>query len=49
MLVLSGTDFKSISHILGHTDIKITLKKYSHVLKEMDIKASENISNLMFK
>jgi integrase len=49
MLVLSGTDFKTISNRLGHTDIKITLNRYSHVLKEMDIKASENISNLMFK
>lgn len=49
MLVLSGTDFKTISNRLGHTDIKITLNRYSHVLKEMDLKASENISNLMFK
>ena len=49
LLVLSGTDFKTISDRLGHTDIQITLNRYSHVLKEMDTKASENISNLMFK
>ena len=49
LLVLSGTDFKTISDRLGHTDIQITLNRYSHVLKEMDLKASENISNLMFK
>ncbi len=49
MLVLSETNFKTISNRLGHTDIKITLNRYSHVLKEMDIKVSENISNLMFK
>lgn len=49
MLVLSGTDFKTISNRLGHTDIKITLNRYSHVLREMDTKASENISNLMFR
>lgn len=49
MLVLSGCDFKTISNRLGHTDIKITLNRYSHVLKEMDVKASENISNIMFK
>lgn len=48
-LVLSGTDFKTISNRLGHTDIQITLNRYSHVLKEMDTKASDNISNLMFK
>lgn len=49
LLVLSGCDFKTISNRLGHTDIKITLNRYSHVLKEMDVKASENISNIMFK
>lgn len=49
MLVLAGVDFKTISNRLGHTDIKITLNRYSHVLKEMDLKASENISNIMFK
>lgn len=49
MLVLAGVDFKTISARLGHTDIKITLNRYSHVLEEMDRKASENISNLMFK
>ena len=48
-LVLSGTDFKTISNRLGHTDRQITLNRYSHVLKEMDTKASDNISNLMFK
>lgn len=48
ILILAGTDFKTISHRLGHTDIKITLNRYSHVLKEMDHKASENISNIMF-
>ena len=49
MLVLSGVDFKTISHRLGHKDIKITLNRYSHVLKEMDNKASESISSVLFK
>ena len=49
MLVLAGTDFKTISNRLGHTDIRITLNRYSHVLDEMDHKASENISSIMFK
>lgn len=49
ILILAGTDFKTVSHRLGHTDIKITLNRYSHVLKEMDTKASENISSVMFK
>lgn len=48
LLVLSGVDFKTISHRLGHGDIKITLNRYSHVLEEMDKKASENISKALF-
>lgn len=49
MLILSGTDMKTVSNRLGHTDIKITMNTYSHVLEEMDKKASENISNILFK
>ena len=48
LLLLSGTDMKTISGRLGHTDIKITMNKYSHVLEEMDRKASENLSNILF-
>ena len=47
LLVLSGTDFKTISNRLGHEDIKITLNSYSHVLKEMDHKASDDISKTL--
>ena len=47
LLVLSGTDFKTISNRLGHEDIKITLNRYSHVLKEMDHKASDDISKTL--
>lgn len=47
-LLLSGTDMKTVSGRLGHTDIKITMNKYSHVLEEMDRKASENLSNILF-
>lgn len=48
LLLLSGTDMKTVSGRLGHTDIKITMNKYSHVLEEMDRKASENLSNILF-
>ena len=47
LLVLAGTDFKTISHRLGHEDIKITLNRYSHVLKEMDYKASDDLSKTL--
>lgn len=48
LLLLSGTDMKTVSGRLGHTDIKITMNKYSHVLEEMDRKAIENLSNILF-
>ena len=47
MLIASGTDMKTVSARLGHTDIKITLNIYSHILKEMDNTASNNIEKLL--
>lgn len=47
MLLLAGTDMKTVSERLGHTDINITMNIYSHVLKEMDKKASDNIEKVL--
>jgi integrase len=47
MLILAGTDMKTISERLGHTDIKMTMNTYSHVLKEMDKTASNNIEKVL--
>ncbi|WP_270670985.1 site-specific integrase [Paraclostridium bifermentans] len=33
LLILAGTDMKTVSERLGHTDIKMTMNTYSHVLK----------------
>ncbi|MCI9977733.1 site-specific integrase [Clostridioides difficile] len=49
LLLLGGTNMKVVSERLGHTDIKITMNIYSHVLEEMDKKASENLSDILFK
>ncbi|CZR95382.1 MULTISPECIES: site-specific integrase [Clostridioides] len=49
LMLLSGTNIKTISERLGHTDIKITMNRYSHVLEEMDREASENLSKILFK
>ncbi|HBG8345849.1 TPA: tyrosine-type recombinase/integrase [Clostridioides difficile] len=49
LLLLGGTNMKVVSERLGHTDIKITMNRYSHVLKEMDKEASDNLSELLFK
>lgn len=47
MLILAGTDMKTVSERLGHTDIKVTMNIYTHVLKEMDKTASDNIEKLL--
>lgn len=47
MLILAGTDMKTVSERLGHTDIKMTMNTYSHVLKEMDKTASDNIEKVL--
>ncbi len=38
LLLLGGTNMKVVSERLGHTDIQITMNRYSHVLEEMDKK-----------
>lgn len=38
---------KTVSERLGHTDIKMTMNTYSHVLKEMDKTASDNIEKVL--
>ncbi|MGO0903394.1 tyrosine-type recombinase/integrase [Clostridioides difficile] len=49
LILLAGTNIKIISERLGHTDIKMTMNRYSHILYEMDKEAYENISNILFK
>ncbi|QQY54630.1 integrase [Clostridioides difficile] len=40
---------KIVSERFCHTDLKLTMNRYSHVLKEMDKEASDNLSELLFK
>jgi integrase len=49
LLLLSGTDFKTISKRLGHKNVQFTINTYGHVLEEMDLNANKNISNILFK
>ena len=48
MMLLSGIEMKVVSERLGHTDIKISMNRYSHVLKEMDEAASHNLNDILF-
>ncbi|WP_228104308.1 integrase [Terrisporobacter mayombei] len=38
---------KIVSERLDHTEINITMNIYSHILKEMDKKASDNIEKML--
>lgn len=46
LLLSQGVDLKTISERLGHSSISRTMNTYTHVLKEMDRKASNVIDNL---
>jgi integrase len=47
--LLSGTDIKTVSAILGHSSVWFTYDTYSHILPEMQKKAAENQLNIMKK
>ena len=46
LLLFAGVDIKTISERLGHSNIGMTMNIYTHVLKELDRKASEAIDSL---
>lgn len=46
LLLLQGVDIKTISKRLGHSNIGTTMNTYTHVLEELDIKASQLIDEL---
>lgn len=46
LLLYAGVDIKTISERLGHSSIGMTMNVYTHVLKELDRKASDAIDNL---
>lgn len=47
LLLASGVDMKTVSERLGHSKIDITMNTYSHVLREMDQRASDNIERML--
>lgn len=43
LLLCKGIDIKTISERLGHSNIGTTMNIYTHVMRELDVKASEAI------
>lgn len=48
LLLQEGVNPKIVSERLGHTDIRITLNTYSHVLPSMQKEAAEKVANKLF-
>ncbi|MGL5346919.1 MAG: tyrosine-type recombinase/integrase [Peptostreptococcaceae bacterium] len=49
LLINSKVPIRVISERVGHSNINTTLNIYAHTLKEMDIEASDKISESLFK
>lgn len=47
LLLQQNTDLKTIQERLGHGDIRTTMNIYSHVTKEMQIKATDRMSEIL--
>jgi integrase len=45
----SGENPKVVSERLGHSSVKMTLDTYSHVLPDMQQKASERLNELLYQ
>lgn len=43
----AGVDFKTLSVILGHSDINVTMNRYAHVLEDTRRKAMDNITSVI--
>jgi len=46
LLLYKGIDIKTISERLGHSNIGTTMNVYTHVMKQLDIKASQAIEEI---
>lgn len=43
----AGVDFKTLSIILGHSDINVTMNRYAHVLEDTKRKAMDSITSVI--
>lgn len=49
LLLMNGVDIKTVSELLGHSDISVTYNTYIHVIKEQKAKAVASLPNLTSK
>ncbi len=45
----AGVDFKTLSILLGHSDITVTMNRYAHVLDEPKRAAMKNITSIILQ
>jgi integrase len=46
MLSNSGENVKTVSELLGHSDVTMTLRVYSHILQEQHRQAVEKLPDI---
>lgn len=49
LLINQGIDYKAVSERLGHSNVSVTLNRYTHRVSETDRKAANIMNNLMFE
>ena len=49
LLLIGSENPKVVSERLGHSSVKMTLDTYSHVLPDMQEKASERLSEMLYQ
>lgn len=49
LLIAQGVDPATVSKRLGHADVSVTLKTYTHAIKEHDREAADKLGNLLDK
>lgn len=49
LLLVKGENIKVVSERLGHTNVKITLEVYVHVLPSMQLRAAERLGEIFYR
>lgn len=49
LLIRNGIDYRAVSERLGHSNVTVTLNRYTHTVTETDRKAASLMTNMMFE
>jgi integrase len=49
LLIAGNTDIRTVSSLLGHSQVSTTMNIYSHALQNSDRKAADTLQNMLGK